>query len=125
MPVPETPPHVKKSAPPTHSASFTTYSAAELRHIPSAQQLAERVAVLFAARKIRIEAKATALLHTEVRKYLTKLLESCLALLAVKGVDSHELAITVDLLMHVIASARELGLALSPGVTRKYSGFLS
>jgi hypothetical protein len=125
MPYPEVPPHVKKNAPPVRSASFATYSAADLRHIPSAAQLVERVAFLFTSRKIRIEAKATTLLHTELRKYVAKVLERCLALLAVKGVGEHRLAITVDLLMHVIASTRELRLGISPSVSAKYSALLS
>jgi hypothetical protein len=121
----EPPPNLKKPALITHPPVFTAYLASELRHMPSAPQLAERAAIILGPRKIRLEGKATALLHGELGRFVLKLLEGCTALVNLRRGTERGVAITVDLILHVVASHEKIRNAVSSAVVRKYGVQLS
>jgi hypothetical protein len=125
IPRTELPQHIRKAglAPPsTPATSFMTYTAADLRHLPSITQLSERLDILLSSRKIRVESKAAAILFGHLKRYIVTLLESSVALLSVRHDGSRrEVRITTSQIMHVLRANGGLVSVVSPAVLTKYS----
>jgi hypothetical protein len=122
VPTPPPPPPTIKPTPPPRTVTFTTYSAADLRHIPSLAELTRRVSALSDAKKMLIDEGATELIHSEVQRYAIRLLQSSLALVGAE--EGRGARITATLLQHAVASMRESGLAVPAyAVTKCYYGF--
>lgn len=128
-PKPECPPHVRKAAPTgtqSQNASFMTYTASDMRHLPSVNQLSERMGILLGPRKIAIESKAAGLVFGHVKRYVMLLLEGCVELSAVKKLDERaDVKITTEQVMHVLQMQSDLGSIVSPAVMTKYSNALT
>ena len=128
-PKPECPPHVRKVPPAgvqSQNASFMTYTASDMRHLPSLNQLSERIGILLNSRKISIESKAAALVFTNVKRYVMLILEGCVELVAVRKPDERtDVKITTDQVMHVLKMHSDLGSIVSPAVMSKYSNALA
>ena len=98
-----------------------TYTAADLRHIPSFTQLQKRIGILLDARKMQLEGKAVKLLFHCLKRYVQMLLEGSVELLSVRRQDEHgALKIMPAHVMHVLQT-RELTGGLSQAIVTKYS----
>jgi hypothetical protein len=123
---PEYPPHIAKVAPPQtpgRGASFVTYTASDLRHLPSIAQLSERIGILLASKKIRVESKATAMIFNQLKKYILSLLENGVGLVTVRGTSSpRRVVLTTSQILHVLTVRGDLATTVSPGLISRYSG---
>jgi hypothetical protein len=114
------------AAPAPPARPFITYTASDLRHLPSLNQLSERTRILLDARKVRVESKAMGLIFTHLKKYVLRILENSVALLSVKGgKEQKEMRITTTQILHVMATNGELASTVSPAVFTKYSNLLT
>jgi hypothetical protein len=129
VPIPRTEPpdHVRKVTLPTSTGtSFMTFTAADLRHLPSISQLTERIEILLTPRKIRLdsslESQATALIFAQLKKFVLRILENCVTMLAVGPTGERgAIRITPDQILHVLRANEELVSVVSPAVLTKYS----
>lgn len=125
VPKPVVPAAVKKAQPPSNNpknATFMTYTAADLRHLPSINQLSLRIGVLLNSMHLNVESKATGLLFSELKKFIMTLLENSSALLTYRGSSEQgELKITSAQVLHVLTNQQKFASIVSPSVLTKYS----
>jgi hypothetical protein len=129
VPHPDCPALAKRSpatAPGPPARPFATMTASDLRHLPSLNQLAERIGILLDLRKVRVESRATGLIFAHLKKYVMTILENSVALLSVTGGrDRKGMRITTAQILHVMMSNAELASTVSPAIFAKYSGLLA
>jgi hypothetical protein len=114
------------AAPATAGRPFVTYTASDLRHLPSLNQLSERIGILLDARKLRVESKAMGLIFAHLKKYILRILENSVALLSVKGGrEQKEMRITTAQILHVMTTNAELASIVSPDIFTQYSNLLA
>jgi hypothetical protein len=126
-PRPERPLHIRRAVAVTPSGpSFATYTALDLRHLPSINQLSERITILIESRKIRVDSKATGVLFAQLRRFVTRLLENTVVLLSLRGSgEKKETKIMTAQLIHVLSAHADLASIVSPAILTKYSNFVS
>ncbi|OHT00632.1 hypothetical protein TRFO_32658 [Tritrichomonas foetus] len=125
VPRPKLPPHVKMVAPtiiPSFS-TFMTYTASDLRHLPSINQLQMRIGILLNGRNFEgTESKAVGLVFQELKKFILLLLESSVSLLSFSGSgDPKDMTITTDQILHVLNNNHKLAGIVSTSVITKFS----
>jgi len=104
------------------SASFMTYTASDLRHLPNMGQLAARVEILLGARRIAADPKALPLVFGHMKRYIMLILESSADLLAVQRVEERtDVRITTAQVLHVLQTRGELASTVSPAMLTKYA----
>lgn len=114
------------ASPSTASASFMTYAASDLRHLPSVNQLSKRISIILSSRKMNIEGKALGIIFTHLKRYVMLLLEGSAELLAVRRPDERgEMRISTIQVMHILQTHGGLSSMVSPAVMAKYSNAVS
>jgi hypothetical protein len=125
VPRPEIPQHIKKAASSgsvSANASFATYTATDLRHLPSISQLSNRIEILLNSRKIRVDSKAAGLIFAQLKRFIVRLLENSTALLSIRSTgERNPVKITTTQIVHVICADADLVAVVSPAILTKYS----
>ena len=93
--------------------TFATYSASDLGHLHSPDQLSARVAVLLKGSKMKMEARGLMVLLVEVKRYAATILRRSLEL-AAAGRASHGLKISAGNVEFVLRNHAYLGPPASP-----------
>jgi hypothetical protein len=101
--------------------TLVTNTAGDLRHLPSAGQLSERMGVLLGSKKLGIDKRAAVLLFAQMKRYALHLLQRSCAFVNVKGERRRDTRITAQQLLHVVSWNRELASVISPAVFTKYA----
>ena len=119
------PTHMKKT-PSTAIAqtkfTFMSYTATDLRHIPSINQLHSRISILLRGHEVESpEFKATSLIFKELKKFILLLLENSISLLSFRGSeDPKDMTITTDQILHVLRNNQRLAGIVSSSVITKF-----
>lgn len=125
LPRPSVPAHIKRIPPMTNSqpkSNFSTYTASDLRHLPSINQLHSRIAILLNGRDFESDSKATGLIFQELKKFILFLLESSVSLLSFRGSgDPKDMTITTDQVLHVLNNNQRLAGIVSSSVITKFA----
>ncbi|KAK8871010.1 hypothetical protein M9Y10_008923 [Tritrichomonas musculus] len=125
LPRPAVPTHIKKTPPVTNSQpkdNFMTYTASDLRHLPSINQLHLRIKILLSSRDFDSDTKATCLIFQELKKFILFLLESSVSLLSFRGSgDPKDMTITTDQVLHVLNNNQRLAGIVSSSVITKFA----
>ena len=106
-----------------NTAHYMTYTASDLRHLPSINQLQHRIKILLSGRNLEgTESKATGIIFKELKKFILLLLESSVSLLSFRGSgDPKDMMITTDQVLHVLNNNQKLAGIVSSSVMTKFS----
>lgn len=125
VPRPIVPSHIKEKQFLTNTqpkSNFMTYTASDLRHLPSINQLHSRIAILLNGRDFESDSKATGLIFQELKKFILFLLESSVSLLSFRGSgDPKDMTITTDQVLHVLNNNQRLAGIVSSSVITKFA----
>ena len=103
------------------TASFMTFTAADLHHLPSINQLGSRIGVLIHSDKYKYEPKATSAILTELKKFIKQILAKSLELSEADDVRVNGHAhICVEHVQQVLKMNSQLATVLSPSVISKF-----
>jgi len=109
------------SAPNKTSSFMHTYTAADLHHIPSINQLSSRIGVILNNPSAKSDSKAISIILTELKKYISHILKQSLALSSNEGLIDGRAIVTVDHVMQVLKMNGNLSAIISPSVLSKFS----
>ncbi|KAH0785318.1 transcriptional regulator of RNA polII, SAGA, subunit [Histomonas meleagridis] len=124
-PTPPQPRPIQAPSQNSRNSSFSTYSASDMRHLPSINQLSSRIGILLSSRNIKVESKATGILFQELKRFIMSILENSALLVSSKGINPQEnIVITHAQIMHVLNSDYRILNVVSPSLLSKYSSFL-
>ncbi|EAY20393.1 hypothetical protein TVAG_110050 [Trichomonas vaginalis G3] len=100
--------------------TFMTYTAADLHHLPSINQLTKRVCVIISDPKFQIDSKAVNEILTELKKFVCQILYKSLELAASEGPTNGHNHITVDHVQQVLKMNSQISTVISPSVISKF-----
>ena len=103
--------------------SNITFSAAELRHLPSISQLSQHFDFLLKTNNIQLEIppKIKHKTFTELKKFILKILKDSSSLLTLNGYNQPNPKITTEQIIYVIHSIPSISSIVSSSVITKYS----
>lgn len=100
--------------------SFSSYSASDMRHLPSLSQLSCRVGMLLNSKNVKVENNAIKTLYIELKKFILFLLENSSDLIT-RNIETQRATITHAQMMYVLNSNQILSRFISPSLVSKYS----
>lgn len=100
--------------------NFMTFTAADLHHLPSINQLTKRVGVVIQDAKLSIDSKAVNEILTELKKFVCQILYKSLELAASEGPANGHNHITVDHVQQVLKMNSNISNVISPSVISKF-----
>jgi hypothetical protein len=121
-PIPEHVAAQRHRLPPTRLPSFTSFCAADLGHLPSAEQLSKRILLIIAGKNLRIDPAAVPILFTTLKHYLILLLQNCLELV-VRNCDAGQAVVVRSVhIGYALRSNATIASVVSPQLFAKFSG---
>lgn len=108
------------SVPKTNS-KFISYTAADLRHLPSINQLSSRIAVLISNKNITCDSRASGLIFNELKSYIISILESSIKMISTENDVNKELRITTKQILHHISTNPNVSSLVSQSIMKKYA----
>ncbi|OHT12349.1 hypothetical protein TRFO_17822 [Tritrichomonas foetus] len=96
---------------------FNSYSAADLRHLPSLDQLSKRVAILT---DMDVDEAANMALFHELKSFIVSLLTKCVQLRTRNYNSSRSMTITPAQILHTVNNCSELRSIISPSILAKF-----
>lgn len=102
------------------SPNFVTYTAADLHHLPSINQLSKRMGVIIRSEKLTVDSKAASTILSELKKFIKKILVKSLELSTAEGMVNGNTNITVEHVQQVLKMNAQLSTILSPSVISKF-----
>ena len=122
---PPTPiPQLPRTPPPnlvTKNGTLQTFTAADLRHLPSINQIKGRVGVLLNDLNIKVDSKAANCIITELKQYMHQILKQSLALASSGEGMGNEPLVTSAHIIHVLRNNAQLASIVSPTVMSKFA----
>lgn len=108
------------SAPKTNS-KFISYTAADLGHLPSINQLSSRISVLISGKNITCDSRATGIIFNELKSYIISILESSIKMINTDNDADKELKITTKQILHHISTNANVSSIVSQSILTKYT----
>jgi hypothetical protein len=125
LPARRLPDHVaaqRHRLPPTRLPSFASFCAADLGHLPSAEQLSRRMSALIGGKNLRIDPATVPILFTTLKQYLILLLQNSLELV-VRNCDAGQAVVVRPVhIGYALRANLSISSVVSPELFAKFPG---